>query len=147
MRRAVARTLRCPKIRHPSPAGWNPEQSDPFSPTTALTVYMQFAYTKSMNGFDWDEENINHLARHNINPQEAEELFNRDPIVRPDTPAKGERRFLAYGMTARGRLLTVSYTERKEQVRPITGWDMTRPERRKYEKEILENLSETGIQE
>jgi uncharacterized protein len=90
--------------------------------------------------FDWDEDNINHIARHNVTPQEIEELFERNPVEFPDNPVDGEERFLAYGITAQGRLLTVAYTERDGKVRPITAWDMTRQERKDYGTEILENL-------
>jgi uncharacterized protein len=90
--------------------------------------------------FDWDEDNTSHIARHNVNQQEIEELFDRNPIELPDDPVNGEERLLAYGITAQGRLLTVAYTERNGKVRPITAWDMTQQERKGYGTEILENL-------
>jgi uncharacterized DUF497 family protein len=43
--------------------------------------------------------------------------------------AAGEERFLAYGITDRGRYIKVSFTERSnERIRPITAFDMARKE-------------------
>jgi len=86
---------------------------------------------------DWDAENIKHLARHSVAPLEVEELFSRDPVFKDDEPVDGEERFVAYGITAKGRLLTIAFTERRNLIRPITGWDMTRQERKDYAPQIL----------
>jgi predicted DNA binding CopG/RHH family protein/uncharacterized DUF497 family protein len=58
-----------------------------------------------------------------VTAREIEEVFGRDPEFRPDESADDEIRFLAYGITAKGRFLTVSFTERHGKVRPITAWD------------------------
>lgn len=44
----------------------------------------------------------------------------------------GEERWVVIGATARGRLLTVVYTERSERIRIITAWNSTRAEEAKY---------------
>ena len=31
-------------------------------------------------GFDWDEANIEHIARHNVMPEEAEQVLGHDPL-------------------------------------------------------------------
>ncbi len=90
-----------------------------------------------MGDFDWDEQNRFRIARHSIVPREVEELFSADPIITLDQPVSGEDRFLAYGITAKGRLLTISFAERRNLIRPITGWDMTRQERKDYAPQIL----------
>ncbi len=48
----------------------------------------------------------------------------------------GEPRFLALGMTARGRLLTIAYTERNTLIRPTTGWEMEPEELKTYVEEL-----------
>jgi len=87
--------------------------------------------------FQWDGKNKAHIARHGITTREVEELFSRDPILELDEPVNGEERFVAYGLTVKGRLLTICFTERRNLIRPITGWDMTRQERKDYAPQIL----------
>jgi len=95
-------------------------------------------YTKYMGGFDWDKHNGAHLARHEVTPQEVEEVFSRPSVIEKDEPANDEDRFLIHGTTARGRYLPVAFTERKDRIRPITAWDMTRKDRELYADEIHE---------
>jgi uncharacterized DUF497 family protein len=85
-----------------------------------------------MGGFEWNEENIAHIARHGVRPSEVEEVFSLDPEFRHFYTHASEERYRAYGFTARGRYLTIAYTERNEKVRPITAWDMTRKEKKLY---------------
>lgn len=52
--------------------------------------------------FDWNDANIEHIARHNVTPDEAEEAF-LDALFR-----KGrDGRLLVYGVTDPGRFLLV----------------------------------------
>jgi uncharacterized DUF497 family protein len=88
--------------------------------------------------FDWDEQNVAHIARHDVTPQEIEELFGRDPVLGEDESTGDELRFRAYGITAAGRLLTVPFTVRAGMVRPITAWEMSRKEKKLYAQEIYE---------
>ena len=97
--------------------------------------------------FDWDEKNIAHLARHSITPQEAVEVFRRDPIYRASALVDGEERYRAYGMTRAARLLVIAFTIRTEKIRPITGWDFTKQERKRYAKEIYERQFPQDLEE
>lgn len=55
-----------------------------------------------IKSFDWDDRNIDHIARHNVTPDEAEEAF-LDALFR-----KGrEGRLLVYGVTDTGRFILV----------------------------------------
>ena len=90
-----------------------------------------------MAEFDWDDANRGHIALHDVAPHEVEEVFSRNPITTPDEPVRGELRELAYGVTVAGRLLTIAFTIRNKQVRPITAWDMSRQERKEYAPQIL----------
>ncbi|WP_347489189.1 BrnT family toxin [Desulfoscipio sp. XC116] len=84
-----------------------------------------------INKFNWDDKNINHIARHNITPDEAEEAF-LDALFR-----KGrEGRLLVYGVTDPGRfILVVAGLKSDGVVRVITARDMTQSERRYYLRE------------
>jgi len=42
--------------------------------------------------FEWDEGNPSHLSRHDVTPEEAEQVVTRDPIVLEAQIRNGERR-------------------------------------------------------
>jgi uncharacterized DUF497 family protein len=86
-----------------------------------------------VSGFNWDDENISHIARHGVTPEEIEEVFNGAAEFAFNYTKDGEERYQAFGVTARGRYLTVGYVERAELIRAITAWDMTRKERKVYD--------------
>jgi uncharacterized DUF497 family protein len=88
-------------------------------------------------GFDWDEANtLKNWERHQVTPEEAEELFFHDPlVVRTDAAHSGaERRYLALGQTARGRSLFVAFTIRRKRIRVISVRDMNRREAKEYQR-------------
>lgn len=76
--------------------------------------------------FDWDEENIAHLARHRIAPSEVEELFRNGPAIRGHEVIDGENRWTSVGATSSLRVLVLVFTVRNERIRAITGWDADR---------------------
>jgi uncharacterized protein len=84
-------------------------------------------------GFEWDEHNEDHLAKHGIMPWEAEEVFLNDPVWVPDT-RHGHDRFKMVGRTAGGRALTVvvQIKDGGATVRPFTSWECTQGERTRY---------------
>lgn len=82
--------------------------------------------------FDWDKENLNHLARHNISRREAEEVILNGFIEIDYQVVDVEERFLVVGLTNSGRFLTLVWTQRSSAVRPVTGWDSTREEESQY---------------
>ena len=67
-----------------------------------------------MNGpeieFDWDEANVGHLARHSVQPQEAEQVILNDPVDVGMEIVEAEERYLNLGATAQGRVLLVVTT-------------------------------------
>jgi uncharacterized DUF497 family protein len=71
--------------------------------------------------FDWDEENEQHIARHGINPKEAEEAILIEPLEADVQPHESEERVLCFGRTNSGRLLPVLYTERRGRIRVVTA--------------------------
>ncbi|MBC7324911.1 MAG: BrnT family toxin, partial [Moorella sp. (in: Bacteria)] len=61
-----------------------------------------------IRGFKWDTWNTDHIARHGVQPEEAEEVFFNEPLF-----LKGRGgTFTALGPTDAGRLLTVICTVR-----------------------------------
>jgi uncharacterized DUF497 family protein len=78
------------------------------------------------------EEN---LRSHGVDFREAATVFH-DPLSTtfPDVDhSVGERRFLIIGMSAPGRILVVSHTEKGDTIRIISARTATRRERRFYE--------------
>jgi uncharacterized DUF497 family protein len=86
--------------------------------------------------FEWDEEKSrSNVHKHGVPFKEAKTVFN-DPfattIADPDH-SLSEERFLDIGMSAKGRILVVWYTERNDNIRMIGCRKASQAERRKYE--------------
>ena len=86
--------------------------------------------------FEWDPRKPErNLKDHGVSFDEATTVF-RDTlsitIADPDH-SDSEDRFVDIGMSHRGQLLVVSYTERKDRVRIISARPPTRAERKSYE--------------
>jgi len=73
--------------------------------------------------FDWDFENISHIARHNVSPDEAEEVLLADSLDLDQEFIEGEWRFKNLGSTRRGRFLVIVSTVRGERIRVITSFE------------------------
>ena len=71
---------------------------------------------------DWDEQNIDHLARHQIAPAEAEQVIRNRPIDLGSHLRNGEERITQVSETDAGRVLHVISTMRDAKVRVITAW-------------------------
>ena len=82
--------------------------------------------------FDWDAGNLLHIARHSIDPKEAEEAILIEPLEADVQPHEGEERVLCFGRTKLGRLLTILYTERRGRIRVVTAYEMTKPQQQLY---------------
>lgn len=87
---------------------------------------------KPLLSFDWDEQNIAHLARHRIKPSDVEEVFHSNPIIRGHEVVDGEDRWTAAGATNALRVLMLVFTIRGENIRPITGWVADRRTKKEY---------------
>jgi uncharacterized protein len=85
--------------------------------------------------FEWDDDNVEHLARHGITPDEVEELFDGLTVRRRGgTDARDRVRVL--GRTAAGRYLALIVQQKSHGViRPFTGWDMRPHERQLYDRQ------------
>ncbi len=82
-----------------------------------------------MNGelFDWDSANIDHIAEHDVTPEEAEEVVLGDPMeMDSDKSASGENRWTYVGETIQGRILQVVIAIRSEKIRVVTAFEPIR---------------------
>ena len=82
--------------------------------------------------FWWDELNIEHIANHGVEPYEAEETIDNDPLVRK----AGRDRYAAYGQADSGRYLLVVFATKSEQrIRVITARDLTKGEKKQLKRQ------------
>ena len=93
-----------------------------------------------VTGFQWDDGNARkNVESHDVSRQEAEHIFDNRPLLIVDDTAHSqqERRLNAFGVTATGRRLHVTFTMRNEGtlIRIISARDMSRRERDRYEQE------------
>ena len=82
--------------------------------------------------FEWDDNNIDHIARHKVSPDEVEDVaFDDDPWIRKGR--RGTRYLLGY--TVAGRYLFIVYVLKGKGIaRVITAMDMDEKTRRLYKK-------------
>lgn len=82
--------------------------------------------------FEWDNSNIEHIARHNISPDEVEDVaFDDEPWIKKGR--EGTRYML--GCTVAGRyLFTVYISKGKGIARVITAMDMDEKTKKLYKK-------------
>ncbi len=83
--------------------------------------------------FEWDDGNEDHIVRHDVYPDEAEEVFRDRTYIRREGP-----RYLVHGRDSSGRYLLVVCEVRgsPRRVRVVTARSMTPVERRRYERHI-----------
>ena len=86
--------------------------------------------------FEWDPEKAaRNLAKHGVSFQDAATVFGNPLSTTYFDPdhSEGEQRFLSLGMSGRGRLLVVAYTERAGRTRIISAREASAQERKNYE--------------
>jgi uncharacterized protein len=82
--------------------------------------------------FQWDSENISHIAEHGITPEEAEQVIVNDPFDFDIQYRKNEERIVQLGETAKGRILVVVTTWRDNLIRVITAFPASKALRTFY---------------
>lgn len=88
---------------------------------------------KNITRFKWNINNVEHIAKHGVTPNEIEEVtFENKVFVRSGR----ERLHYLLGTTQAGRYLfiVVALTKRKGEAVVITARDMTENERKYYQK-------------
>ncbi len=85
-----------------------------------------------MTEFEWDDNNIEHIGKHKVSPDEVEEVaFDDHPLIKKGK--KGTRYMLGY--TIAGRYLFVVYTLKgKGMARVITSMDMDSKTKKLYKR-------------
>ncbi len=95
------------------------------------------AKLQACTGFDWDEGNLlKNWEKHGVSAAECEQVFfNRPLLAQPDLRhSDSEIRFYALGQSDSGRRLFLVFTVREDRIRVISARDMSRTERRSYER-------------
>jgi len=83
----------------------------------------------AVSGFDWDDNNVLHIERHQFTPEEVEEVFDGSYKIRRGR----ERTHIALGETLDGRLAFVVFRRLAAgRIRVVTARDMTARERRLF---------------
>ena len=87
----------------------------------------------NIDSFDWDDGNVRHIARHHVDPGEAEEVFEAWYLLVRTRAG----RYAALGQTAAGRYLSCIFerTDVPGMIRIATARDMDRAERKRYKRE------------
>ena len=87
---------------------------------------------------EWDPaKDRSNLAKHGISFSGIEPVFYDElALSMPDSFSTTEERFLLVGSDALGRILTIAYTYRQNNIRIISARIATKSERREYEKGI-----------
>jgi uncharacterized DUF497 family protein len=89
-------------------------------------------------GFQYDPDKAAaNIRKHKVSLADSEGVFE-DPFARhvEDPDSAGEQRFIAVGMSSAGQALVVSYTDRGDDIRPISARRASRKEREQYESGI-----------
>jgi uncharacterized DUF497 family protein len=73
--------------------------------------------------FDWDIENIGHIAKHNVAPEETEVVILGDSLDIAFDVVDGEERWSYLGETNDGRILWVTITLRGKRMRVVTAFE------------------------
>jgi uncharacterized DUF497 family protein len=82
--------------------------------------------------FDWDEANVAHIARHNVTPEEVEQVFANDPMDLRVDIVDGEERYASVGHTNGPRVLVLAWTMRADATRSVTAFDASERLAKRY---------------
>ena len=88
--------------------------------------------------FEWDPRKAEvNLRKHGISFTEAGTVFGDELSITVSDPDHSEKegRYITIGWSNRGKLLTVSHTDRGDKIRIISARELTPKERKAYEKE------------
>ncbi len=88
--------------------------------------------------FEWDADKAaRNFAKHGVSFQDAATVFG-DPLALTyydSSHSDDEDRYLTFGHSSAGQLLTVSHTDRGDKTRIISARIATKTERQQYEQE------------
>ena len=82
-----------------------------------------------VNRLIWDNWNVAHIARHEVTPDEVEQVCHSEPMVSKTY----DKHLRLIGSTDGGRILTIIIASQGEDVYyPVTARAASRKERRRY---------------
>lgn len=96
----------------------------------------------TLEGFEWDQGNLEHIKRHNVKATECEEGFLNKPLIvnKDETHSQTEERIRVYGQTNKNRLLFMIFTVRNNKIRVISARNQNKKERKEFQKAVGDNL-------
>jgi uncharacterized DUF497 family protein len=87
-----------------------------------------------ITGFEWDEYNEEHIAKHHVTPDEVEACFFNPYILK--RKKRNKKRYYLYGQTDGRRTLFIVFELYKNGVvRPISARDMDANEKRDFRRQ------------
>ena len=89
--------------------------------------------------FEWDPRKARiNLRKHGVSFTEAGTIFGDNLAITVSDPdhSDNEDRYITIGWSDRRRLLIVSHTDRGDRIRIISARELTKAERKEYEKAI-----------
>ena len=82
--------------------------------------------------FEWDFENLRHIALHKVSPEEAEAVLFSPTMEVGSREQYGEVRYSEIGMTPTGRILFVAWTTRGKRTRVVTALEPSASPKRQF---------------
>ena len=89
--------------------------------------------------FEWDPRKAQiNLRKHGVSFTETGTIFGDELAITVSDPdhSDNEDRYITIGWSDRHRLLIVSHTDRGDRIRIISARELTKAERKEYEKTI-----------
>jgi uncharacterized protein len=83
--------------------------------------------------FDWDVENLTHIAEHGLAPEEIEFALTHQTLeIEFQDWHVSEERYSEIGMTQSGRILIIVTTLREWRLRVVTAYDASSRDAKEY---------------
>src|SRR5438132_14052382 len=100
--------------------------------TGSLVLILNMSPDESMASatFEWDDENVGHIARHHVEIDEAETVFDNKPLI---LRTQGDK-YVAIGQTDEGRYLAIVFVRKPGRTRVVTARNLTEPEKKRLKR-------------
>ncbi len=84
----------------------------------------------ALEGFEWDQGNLEHIKRHNVDYRECEDVFLNQPLIVfvDEKHSTTETRYKIFGVTTGGRKLALAITIRNNKIRVVMARDRNKKE-------------------
>jgi len=95
-----------------------------------ILYILYYSYIMNIQGFNWDDKNEQHIARHDVLPEEVEEAFEEKYVIFPSWVG----RYILLGRSVAGRYLFIVFEIKSGIVRTVTARTMSGTEKRRYQR-------------